>query len=234
MRPAAKRPRCMSPSALKTAPETVEPSSFRNARVPFEAAPKKPYFVVPLRVHEHVLPVYEAVELVPFDSVMDAVEGAQLTVTVPSSSSPSLSVKDFDCADDHVVESVALKWPFGWSVLWTSEPVAVADVLAKLVPVPESFSSPALSPACTSRLKRAPNSPWWRWWSPPPQASALAGSASAAAAASGRISFRIRVPPGSVNGGRRSGADSVPGRCGHERKLFIRRGHQVRQPLVRY
>src|SRR5438270_2609336 len=210
MWPAAKTPMCSPSSPLKTAPETVEPSSFKNARVPFEAEPKKAYFVVPLRVHEHVLPVYEAVELVPFDSVMDAVEGAQLTVTVPSSLSPSLSWKDFDWADDHVVESVALKCPFGWSALWTSEPVAVAELLAKLVPVPESFSRPALSPACTSRLKRAPKSPWWRWWSAPPQASALAGSASAAAAASGRISFRIRVPPDSVAGGRRSGSDSVP------------------------
>src|SRR5436305_2503592 len=133
MRPAPKRPRCMSASAPKTAPETVEPSSFRNARVPLEAAPKKPYFVVPLRVHEHVLPVYEAVELVPFASVIDAVEGAQLRVTVPSSASPSSSVNVFECAADHVVESVALKCPFGWSALLTSEPVAVADVLAKLV-----------------------------------------------------------------------------------------------------
>src|SRR5437588_6229574 len=162
MWPAAKTPMCSPSSPLKTAPETVEPSSFRKARVPFEAAPKKAYFVVPLRVHEHVLPVYDAVELVPFDSVMDAVDGAQLTVTVPSSSSPSLSVNVFDCADDHVVESVALKCPFGWSLLWTSEPVAVADVLAKLVPVPESFSRPGMAPRWTSRLKRAPKSPWWR------------------------------------------------------------------------
>src|SRR5256885_1839435 len=185
MRPAANRPRCVSSSALKTAPETVGPSSFRKARVPFEAAPKKPYFVVPLRVHEHVLPVYEAVELVPFESVMDAVEGAQLTVTVPSSSSPSSSVNVFDWADDHVVESVALKCPFGWSLLLTSEPDAVADVLAKLVPVPESFSSPGMAPRWTSRLKRAPKSPWWRWWAPP-QASAVGGRARCGARAGGK------------------------------------------------
>ena len=78
-----------------------------------------------------------------------------------------------DCADPHVVVNAALKWPFGWSLPATIEPVAEAVAPPKLVPVPET----------------AANMPWKSpWWSPP-HASAPAGSASAAAAASGSRSL---------------------------------------------
>ena len=63
---------------------------------------------------------------------MEAVDGPQLTVmdvAVLSSSSPSLSVNVFDCADDHVVASEAVK----------PVPDAVAELEPKLVPVPSSF-----------------------------------------------------------------------------------------------
>jgi hypothetical protein len=126
---AAKTPTCRPNSwPLKTAPRTVVPFSFRNARAPFESVPKKPYFVVPSCVHEHVLPVNVSAAALP--SVIDAVAGAQLMV--PASSSPSLSSFVFVVADDHVVESVAVK----------PVPVMDADVLPKLVPVPESFVKP--------------------------------------------------------------------------------------------
>src|SRR5260370_21388189 len=97
-----------------TAPLTVDPSSLRKARVlPSDERPKKPYFVVPLRVHEHSLPVSEAVLVDPFVSVTEPVAGAQLIVTGPSSASPSLSVQVFVVAVDQSVVSETLKCPFG-------------------------------------------------------------------------------------------------------------------------
>src|SRR5581483_11770772 len=110
----------------KTRPFTVVPSSFRNARTSVGEEPKKPAFVkVPLRVVVQVLPVSDDVVVVPFDSVSVAVDGAQLTVIVPSSESPSLSVNVCVCAADQFVEIDALKCPFGWSLPATMEPVAV-------------------------------------------------------------------------------------------------------------
>jgi hypothetical protein len=61
----------------------------------------------------HVLPVSDELLVVPFESVSVAVDGAQLTVIVPSSESPSLSVNVCVCAADQLVEIDALKCPFG-------------------------------------------------------------------------------------------------------------------------
>src|SRR5207248_1882975 len=162
----------------------------RKRWTPVPLRPKKPYFVTPLRVFEHVLPVRFAVDVLPFESVDVAVAGAQLIVIVPSSASPSLSVNVFAVADDQFVLSEILKWPFGWSLPPTIDPVAVADALPKLVPVPESFAnSPLWSKSPLRIVKNAPSVPLW-WWLPS-QASTAVGAASAQAATNGSRSLFI-------------------------------------------